>query len=332
MNRMCKIGVLLSTVVSAPVVWADHASLGFGIGTASPIVTDSAITLPQGRWAASIRINYVSNSEFSNARIRQLANADAGDFHSTASLFIPALSAAYGVSDNFTLGAQIPWVLRSSVREPSEDNPDSVIAAGQAGGLGDVRVFGQYRFYHARDNAEHAAAIVGLQLPTGDTRVRTRDGEFFEVDNQPGTGAWSPLFGLAYTRNFGRIAFDTSVLYTVSTTGARQYQFGDVFDYNFALSYAVSAPTRTGLAASSNDYPWNLILEFNGEWRGQDRDAGVTNPNTGSHILYISPGIRYAGGKSWNVATTFGAPIVRDVDGVQVRPEYRVVSRISFTF
>ncbi|MFA5983651.1 MAG: transporter [Methylococcaceae bacterium] len=310
---------------------ADHASLGFGLGTASPIITDTGITLPQGRTAISLRSLYVSNSEFSNARFAQLEDQGKDDFHSTASLLLPAISAAYGLTDNFTVGLQLSGVVRSAVRN-SVDGGDIVENAGSAGGFGDIRLFSQYRFYHSKDNTEHASAILGLQVPSGDTDVKQVQGNKFEVDNQPGTGAWDPILGFAYTRNLGRFSIDSSAIYTISTIGARQYEFGDVFDYNFAVSWSVGAQTRAGLAASSNDYPVTLVLELNGERRGRDVNAGITDINTGSHILYISPGIRYAGGKNWNIATSFGAPIVNDVEGVQATSEYRVTSRISFSF
>lgn len=310
---------------------ADHASLGFGLGTASPIVTDTGITLPENKFAISLRNLYVSNTEFSDRRFGELLEQGADDFHSTAYLLIPAISLAYGVTDDFTLGIQVPGLIRGSVRNSLEEEP-FVENAGQAGGLGDIRLFSQYRFYHATDNAEHLSAILGLQLPTGETEAKQIQGTEFELDNQPGTGAWSPLLGLAYTRNLGRFSVDSSIIYTISTQGARNYEFGDVFNYNFAVSYALNAPTSSGLAASSNDYPWTLVLELNGERRGRDVDNGVTDGNTGSHNLYISPGIRYAGGKNWNIATSFGSPILNEVDGTQVKPEYRVISRLSVSF
>lgn len=323
--------ILLSSLIGSNPVWADHASLGFGLGTASPIITDTGISLPKGRFAVSLRNLYVSNTEFSDSRINDLINQGGDDFHSTAYLLIPAISGAYGVTDDLTLGLQISGTVRGSVRNSLEDEP-FVENAGQAGGFGDLRLFSQYRFYHAKDNTEHLSAILGLQIPTGDTNVRQRQGQLFELDNQPGTGAWDPLLGLAYTRNLGRFSIDSSMIYTISTKGARNYEFGDIFNYNFAVSYALNAPTTTGLAASSNDYPITLVLELNGERRGRDVDNGVTDGNTGSHNLYISPGIRYAGGKNWNIATSFGSPILNEVDGIQVKSEYRVISRFSMSF
>ena len=60
---------------------AGHtASLGIGVGTASPVNTESAVTLPHGRWAAGIRTEYTNYTDFSDAELltRREADPEAG--------------------------------------------------------------------------------------------------------------------------------------------------------------------------------------------------------------------------------------------------------------
>lgn len=320
---------------------ADHGSLGFGIGTAAPIITQTAVTLPTGMWAGGIITNYTSFDSASNEQLLNLKNNaidDAhGDVHSLSGFLQPSVFAAYGVTDNLTLGLRIPYTMRFNIRSPSEPAEEDMPATtvdkmGDASGFGDVRFFGQYRFFNTADNLNNVAFLFGLKTPTGRTAVKTNQGNVFEEHHQPGSGSWDPSMGFAFTRVMGSFSLDTSALYTVATEGAQNTDLGDSFEYNVALSYAFGAPVRNAFFASSNNAPWTAILELNGEWRNKQETAGAADPNSGGHTLYISPGIRFSGGKSWNTALSIGAPIVTDLNGYQSPPDYRIVYRLVAAF
>src|SRR6476469_7748605 len=104
---------------------ADHGSLGFGIGTASPIITQTGITLPAGMWAGGLITQFTGFNSASDAQLLDLKNNamdDAhGDVHSVSSMVQPSVFAAYGVTDNLTLGVRLPYVQRFGVRSPSDD-------------------------------------------------------------------------------------------------------------------------------------------------------------------------------------------------------------------
>jgi hypothetical protein len=121
---------------------ADHGSLGFGIGTASPIITQTGVTLPTGLWAGGIITQF---AEFDNASDKELLHQRDlhGDVHSVNTLLIPSIFAAYGVTDDLTFGIRIPYVLRSGVHSPNEDNKSVVDKLGDPSGFGDVSFFGQ---------------------------------------------------------------------------------------------------------------------------------------------------------------------------------------------
>ena len=334
--------------VHSGAVLADHGSLGFGIGTASPIITQGGITLPVGMWAGGVTtqfINFdsVSNEQLLSAKENAVDEAH-GDVHTQNTYLQPSIFAAYGITDDLMLGLRIPFVLRSGIRSPGHhdepvdhgDEPvdlgSMVNNQGDADGFGDVSFFGQYRFYHSADNLNNASLTIGLKTPTGATGVKDDQGNTFEAHSQPGSGSWDPSFGLSFTRAMGAFSFDTNVLYTVATTGTQQTDLGDIFDYNFALSYAFGAPVRSGLFSSSNNAPWTAILELNGEWQDYQNTDGLTDPNSGGNTVYISPGIRYSGGKSWNTALSIGAPIVTELNGFQTDPEYRITYRFVAVF
>ena len=323
--------------VHSGAVLADHGSLGFGIGTASPIITQGGITLPVGMWAGGLTtqfINFDSASDEQLLSVKETAVDEAhGDVHTSNTFLQPAVFAAYGVTDDLTLGLRIPYVLRSGIRTPEEGEEGNVVNnQGDSNGFGDVSFFGQYRFFYTADNLNQASLTIGLKTPTGATGIQDDQGNTFEAHFQPGSGSWDPSVGLSFTRAMGAFSFDTNVLYTVATTGTQQTDLGDVFDYNFALSYAFGAPIRNGMFSSSNNAPWTVILELNGEWQDYQNTDGLTDPNSGGNTVYISPGIRFSGGKGWNTALSIGAPIVTEFNGFQTDPEYRITYRFVAVF
>ncbi len=325
-------------VCQSSILSADHGSLGFGIGTASPIITQTGITLPTGLWAGGIITQFVSLDSASDQQLLQVKenaiDAAHGDVHSVETFLQPSLFAAYGVTDDITLGLRIPFVLRSGIRSPHEHEGGDVEIAnhGDSNGFGDVSFFGQYRFFHSADNLNHASLVVGLKTPTGETGVHDDQGDIFEAHSLPGSGSWDPSFGLSFTRAMGQFSFDTSILYTIATKGVQETDLGDIFGYNFALSYAFGAPARNNLFSSSNNAPWTAVLELNGEWQDYQRIDSQQDPNSGTHTIYISPGLRFSGGKSWNTALSIGAPILTDHNGFQTDPDYRITYRFVATF
>jgi hypothetical protein len=331
MNQMKKhiFWYLLASIfaICSNTVSADHGSIGFGIGTASPIITQTGITLPQGMIATGLITQFTQFNNVSASRLLAVSNAavdDAhGDVHSTKTLTIPSVFAAIGVTDDLTLGVRLPYVRRDGLLSAEEGE---VANLGNPDGFGGVSVFGQYRFFHSEDNLNHLSLVVALKTASGATHVRA-NGELLEAHNQPSGGSWNPAVGFSFTRAMGKLSFDSSVLYTVATTGTQKTDLGDIFDYNFALSYALSGVARDALFASSNKSNSTAVLELNGSWQDRLKSGGMTNPNSGGSIVYISPGIRYSGGSNWNTALSIGTPIVKETNGFQTDPDYRITFR-----
>lgn len=332
---------------------ADHGSMGFGLGTASPMITDTAVTLPEGKFAFGLRTQYISFKRFSddfiNAKNDEFHESDSPrHVHSTDELINPALVGAYGITDDLTIGLKFPWVMRTNVRGPLHGDGHEITThdMGDINGISDVTVWGEYRFFHTADNLTNVAALFAVKTPTGRTdRVGRVDPhgerELLDTHLQPGSGSWDGSLGLAFTKAFDAFSFDTSVLYTWVTKGDQNTDLGDSFVYNFALSWSPGSAQAAGLQASSNINPWTFIMEFNGEWRdketrrswgGETYPGAWRDPDSGGHTLYFSPGVRYAGGPNWNIGLSFGAPIVADMNGYQVEPDYRIINRINVTF
>lgn len=319
-------------------ILADHASVGFGVGSASPINTESGVPLPENKWSTGVRLEHIQFNQYTDQELIHLREQDPdADIHSVDTVNQVSIKAAYGITDNFSVGLRLPVVMRNNIREPEHGHgtghaagpdPVSVETLGDVSGIGDLLFFGQYRFF--QHEGSHVSALFGVKTPTGETNKKTNDGEVFEAEFQPGSGSWDGLMGIAFTQEFGVFNFDTNILYSVVTEGIQDTDLGDIFDYNFALSYALLGDEDNTFVSS--DYRFDLIGELNGEWRDKQQTGGEFDNNSGGNILYLSPGFRFTAKEIVNLGFSFGFPIVTDLNGNQVKPDYRIVTTFNVNF
>jgi hypothetical protein len=341
---------MLVILTSAP-SFAHHPGGPGNTGGAGPINTISATTLPQGKGVVGIVVDYLALGELSDRTLIRAAEeaGAAGEehagVHSLNSIVSPSLNLAYGVTTDLTVSLRLPYVMRTDVREGEiEDGEPEAHVHGDAQGIGDLTALAQWRFFNNRGSGTDAAVLLGVTAPTGKTDDTDNDGERFDAEFQPGTGAWYGLFGLALTQRVGAWSFDASVLYTASTEGTQSTDLGDRFHYNAAASYRLiggqaGGPMYAGAhdhSAHSHSEPTNgpafdLILEFNGEWQDEQEEAGEVDGNSGGHVLYIAPGARVSMG-TVSAYASVGIPIVNDLNGLQSEPDVRVVSGVTVGF
>jgi hypothetical protein len=270
---------------------------------------------------------------------------------------------AYGLTKDLTVSMRVPWVGRTGIREGEGTDPAdaSVVNRGSASGFSDVTFFGQYRFFNNKSTQTEAAALFGVKAPTGVTNRVDKQGELFDAEFQPGSGAWSGLLGLAFTRRVSAWSFDSNVLYVLSGTGTQDTNLGDRFLYNAALSYrltGMSAAAQKGhmhlggpmpepmyhggpkgsVKDHSHDEPaapagpaLDLVLEINGEWHDKQVTSGVTDQNSGGNVVYLSPGVRLSVDK-WSGYLSFGIPIANEQNGIQPEPSWRIITGVSLAF
>ena len=231
---------------------------------------------------------------------------------------------------------------------------NTVDERGNSSGIGDLTLMSQYRFFNDPRTGTEMAVLLGIKVFTGATGVNDAFGGRFEAEFQPGSGSWDGLFGLAFTKRMGTWSFDANVLYQLSTTGTQDTDLGDRFLYNAAVSYRLfggaSAPGRMNAGAPIPEPMYHggpkgkahhhhheeppaprgpaldLVLEVNGEWHAHEVIGGVKEPNSGGHVVYLSPGVRYSL-DNWSAFASVGLPIVNEVNGVQAEPDWRLLDR-----
>ena len=220
---------------------------------------------------------------------------------------------------------------------------------GDTEGIGDLTLFGQYRFY-GQDTGLQASLLTGVKTPTGETDEHDDQGELFEAEFQPGSGSWDPMLGIALSRAQGRWSVDGNVLYTIATDGTQHTDLGDRFHYNGAVTYrlkgadveashdgALRHHSHNGRshhhdhAMSPKGLVIDAVLELNGEWQAKQTISGVDDPNSGGNVVFLSPGMRIASNR-WSGFVSVGLPIVNDLNGLQSEPTYRLFGGVLVGF
>ncbi len=299
--------------------FAHHPSGGVSLGQSGPVRTTAATTLPEGIFSFSAQAEYIDMDSFSDSELLGFSG-EGKDAHTMDSIFHTILGIGYGITNDLTLSITVPYAQVNNIREVHSDEPDEIHQHGDAKGIGDMTVIAQYRFLKKED-ALDAAVFGGLRIPTGKTNEKDIHGETFEAEFLPGSGAWSPLFGVAATKSYGRVSLDANVQYMIKNGGIQATNLGDVFNYNASVSYR----------AASGDLAWDLILEANGEWKEKQKIRGTWDGNSGGNMLFISPGTRLIIGRKVSAFASFGIPVVQDLNGIQDDVDYKALFGISFS-
>ncbi len=305
---------------------ADHASLSFADGGSGPIITLPAATMPQGKLAVSLSCEYIRSDRFSDAELARLAGRHI-HAHSADWTLVKSLGVDYGLADNLLLSVQAPRVHRENVRSGSHAHVGGVVLngvdeLGDSTGFGDIGILGKYRFW--KKAFHQAALLAGVKTPTGRTHVR-KDGARLETEHQPGSGSWDGLFGFAASTKAGPVSLDANALYALVTEGSQNTDLGDKANYNFAMSYRIDGE-------SDNRQAFDLVLELNGEWSDQKKQAGRLDENSGGNTIYLTPGFRYAPDAKWSAHFAAGVPVVSNLGRGHSETDFRITLGIARSF
>jgi hypothetical protein len=192
----------------------------------------------------------------------------------------------YRPLDELALAATLPVVSKSM----------RMVGAGMsmpmsdATGLGDVEVAARYALWRDVDlgagRVRELAVTAGTSMPTGPNGLRS-EGERIDEHGQPGTGAWSPLAGVAYRLEQGRWVGFGSVSGRVHTANGHDYRYGPAVLWSVHAQYF---PVRRVA----------LDLGIDGRHAGADQDAGAAVDHTGGTVLAVAPGVYVeATGSAW---------------------------------
>lgn len=333
---------------------AHHPGGAGNMGSGGAITTIGGDTLARGEGTAAFIFEYTRLNAISDASLAYYAGRHE-HVHSLSSIYSPALGLAYGVTDDLTVSARLPYVGRTDIREGHHAHGgggviNSAVARGDARGIGDVSSQAQYRILNDRHSGTQWSVLAGVKAPTGEKRVYDKDGELFEPEFTPGSGSWDWSAGLAVSHRLAaRWGLHANVLQTwvgrSAWDGIEPTRLGNRFQYNLAATYRLAGPLASvesrdhGHAHSHAHAPAkapaapavDLILELNGEVHDPQQVAGETDKHSGGHTAYLSPGVRVTVDR-WSAFVSAGVPVIADLNGAQAELTVRVVAGVAVAF
>ena len=313
-----KFCTLVFVLFCAPVL-ANHGPGTSGGGSS----TASGETMKQGSAEVTFRLDYTQFEDISKTEAARLARK-AGEFDALDNSLIATIEGAYGITNDFQIGATIGYYWGSGFLDSeSEDGVDVEQSTADPEGLTDLWLTGKYRLLKGKPG--HFSVIGGVKFPTGRDDVELASGEKLEPSSQPGTGSYDFQLGLAYSRFLtSQLTLDASTIYTFRTEHD-DFQVGDRFDFGAALAYRLTESIRS--------FPqYSVFGEFTGVWLGKDEsDEEGKNPNSGGTTLYISPGLRVRFSPYWSLTTAISIPIMQDLYGEQIETTYKATLAVSWS-
>ncbi len=184
-------------------------------------------------------------------------------------------------------------------------------------GAGDLFLFGKYNLYQ-KDKHQGTFRMAGkftLSLPTGETDASDQFGKL-PPSLQRGAGSVNPSAMLIATKLWRRFGINGDLGYTFMTESDGLNR-GDEFRYDISSSFRL----LPSVFKKYPDHQVNLMFELNGTYTGKSEKKGITDQNSGGHILFLSPGLQYMYS---NVILEGSAQIpgITSLNGAQMEPDW----------
>jgi hypothetical protein len=233
------------------------------------------------------------------------------------------ISASYTPTPKLQLEAEIP-ISRTSF--------DDGVKEGTGTGLGNVTLWGKYRFFRTvKTYGDRQAAIrFGLELPTGKktapNAARVNAPAFVRQQLTPINGGFAPHLDISFSQAGGRFIFGGNLEGTLRTT-RDGFRLGHEIRVNTDFEY-VLLPfdyTKPGKELF-------LILETNFIARKRGRLDGMEVPGSSSTEFFISPGLQYAADPRFVVEGSIQLPVARSAGSLVLKTVYNLLLGVKYLF
>lgn len=182
-------------------------------------------------------------------------------------------------------------------------------------GLGDAALFARYEVFRSDQPGRtiRISPYAGVRLPTG------RDGK-------TGDGSVDVFGGLIATIASTQWVLDSQLRYDHNRE-ADGFERGDSVSFESSFQYRL-APGR--VTQDTTGFVFG-VLELSANYYERNRLGGVTDPNSGGFQLYLTPGLQYST-RRWIADLGVKIPIVNDLNGTALEPDYSILTSIRINF
>lgn len=231
-----------------------------------------------------------------------------------------------GFTPYWTYRVIVPWVRKSM----DFTTPDGRRARFEASGVGDAIL--QSKWVFLRSNRVQGTTRLGLRgrvtVPLGETDARLPTGETAPRPLQVGSGSWDVEPTLVFTTIRRRLGLHANAGWRFNTED-EGFEAGDVFRYDTAVGFRFLPRVYEGLA----DQTLVAYLELNGRVSREDRIGGVEDPNSGGHLVFLSPDLQWIPTPWLLFETSLQVPVLQDLNGTQLEHEtrFQLGTRVRFS-
>jgi hypothetical protein len=242
-----------------------------------------------------------------------------GDLEVSRQVF--QVSVSYTPTPRLQLEAEVPF---------SRTSFDDGVNEGAGTGLGNVTLWGKYRFFRTVKTYgdRQAAARFGLELPTGkkDAPGEVNAPTFVRQQLTPISGGLSPHFDVSFSQAGGRFIFGGNVE-AVLRSERDGFRMGHEVRVNTDLEY-VLLPFRYEQPGGE----LFVILESSFVHRGRGRVDGVEVPGSNSTEYYLAPGLQYAAHPQFVVEGSVQLPVARNAGPLVLRNDRNILLGVRYLF
>jgi hypothetical protein len=223
------------------------------------------------------------------------------------------------LTEDFSLLIDVPYVTKDTIEFMDIDHLGEKQTSK---GLGDVQLLGDYRIWHNKHNAISLAG--GIKFPSGDTHRKDHQGNRFETDMQPGSGAYNYIAGGVYKFQSGRFSLTSNISRIFTLKGAQGFEYGDLLTASLYGDYLINPQARSFQTRLGID------TVFQDEWK--EKTNGVKNPDSGGQTTLMGPGFRMDATQNLSLTGTFLYPVSQQLNGFTQRQgfEWTLATEVRF--
>ena len=197
-----------------------------------------------------------------------------------------------------------------------------LIMRGLRACLGDVTLFAKYRFYKkdAFLKSRQGALQFGLKLPSGVEDLKDDQANRLPQPLQLGSGSLDYRFILTFIEARNRLIFSGDLGYNFNTE-ANNFEFGDVFNYDFAAKFRFHPAKFTDSSSLKQHF---VFLEINGIVSQKSRVSGNRIGDSGGHQIFLAPGFQFFLFENFLFEAGVQIPVLQDLNGTQLGTDFNL--------
>ncbi len=231
----------------------------------------------------------------------------------------------YAITPMWTTRVVVPFVRKSM----DFTTPGGTRSDYATSGVGDILVDTKWVFFSSNrlKGTTRLGIEGGVKIPLGGTDARMPDGAVAPRGLQLGSGSWDFPLKALFTMARDRFGLLANIGYRINTSDDG-IDAGNVFSYDVALGLRLAPLVYKSL----RDKSLMVYLELNGEVAPRDKALGTPDPDSGGHLLFLSPDIQWIPTPWLLFEGSVQFPILQDLNGTQLEYGTRFQFGTRFRF